>query len=193
MLVKQWPSAYISGLSAMYSIRARQRQHCYDCLVTWKTGHIVNSLPLAMSFPFILFLGGLSVMLYSISTPVALVSIIIAATVLLHLSNLILLAICDCPWKPAIFPVIFWLLAPPRRLQSAQSLRAWLKLVWRKRGRGVLAVVVERCLAIALFTAGIDIGVTFMSECMPVQFRGFLKEILRVTTNGICYSTLWKL
>lgn len=115
MLIKQWLNAYIFGLSAMHQLRSQTRQRRYDALITWRTGHIINILPLALSLCLMLFFAGLFIMLLSLSKPIALTSIaIISITLIFHLLNLILPAICDCPWKTAISPVMFRLFAPLR-------------------------------------------------------------------------------
>ena len=156
MLVKQWLNAYVFGLPATHHLRAQARQYRYDALITWRTDHIINSLPLAMSFCLMLFLGGLSIMLFSLSTPIALISIAITAVMFIfHFLNLVLPAVCDCPWKTAISPVMFRLFAPLRATPSQAQFSLWAKQI-----RKFFVVFLMGCLY----------GVSLMVWCILIVF-----------------------
>ncbi|KAJ6619841.1 hypothetical protein B0H10DRAFT_1792662, partial [Mycena sp. CBHHK59/15] len=94
MLAKQWLNAYTLGLSASHRLRAQTRQRRFDALVAWRTPEIIGALPLALSVSLLMFLAGLSVLLFTLNAPIAITcTAIIAVTALFHLCNLVLPAL----------------------------------------------------------------------------------------------------
>lgn len=122
MLVKQWLSAYTTGLPSAHHVRARVRQYRHDTLIAWRTQHIIASLPLALSISLMLFLAGLAIMLYSLSPPIAHASaVLIGITFVFHVLNFVLPAIWNCPWRTAISPIVYWTFFPIRSFSGPLS------------------------------------------------------------------------
>ncbi|KAF4604156.1 hypothetical protein EYR40_001339 [Pleurotus pulmonarius] len=138
MLVKQWLSAYLAGLPAAPHLRAHTRQHRLDTLHAWQTHHIINCLPLALSLCLILFLSGLVILLLDVSPPIGIASVVlVAVTIAFQVMNFLLPAFCNCPWKTAVSPIFFHLLAPLRRSipyirSSPRRLKTLLRLGYHR-------------------------------------------------------------
>ncbi|KAL0947436.1 hypothetical protein HGRIS_013545 [Hohenbuehelia grisea] len=108
MLVKQWLSAYLTGLPVAPRLRAHVRQYRYDTLRAWRTHDIINFMPLALSACLIIFLAGLSILLFESNRTIGILfAILVSFTVLIHTASVILPAISNCPWRTAISPVAF--------------------------------------------------------------------------------------
>ncbi|KAJ7110276.1 hypothetical protein C8R43DRAFT_904489, partial [Mycena crocata] len=71
MLIKQWLNAYSAGLPASHQLRSRMRQHRFNALIRWKTPEIIGFLPFALSVCVMLFLAGLSILLFSLNNTIA--------------------------------------------------------------------------------------------------------------------------
>ncbi|KAJ7477377.1 hypothetical protein FB451DRAFT_1033026, partial [Mycena latifolia] len=71
MLIKQWLNAYSAGLPASHQLHSRMRQHRFNALIRWKTPQIISFLPFALSVCVMLFLTGLSILLFSLNNIIA--------------------------------------------------------------------------------------------------------------------------
>ncbi|KAL0947435.1 hypothetical protein HGRIS_013544 [Hohenbuehelia grisea] len=117
MLVKQWLSAYTAGLPTTPRLRSQMRQRRYDTLCAWRTQGIINCMPLVLSCCLITFLLGLAILLLELNKTIGILfAVIVAITIVFHAMNIILPALCNCPWKTAISPIAFPLLLPLRLL-----------------------------------------------------------------------------
>ncbi|KAF8217444.1 hypothetical protein K438DRAFT_1556500, partial [Mycena galopus ATCC 62051] len=74
MLIKQWLNAYSAGLPASHQLRSRMRQHRFNALIRWKTPQIIGFLPFALSVCVMLFLAGLSILLFSLNNIIAIIT-----------------------------------------------------------------------------------------------------------------------
>ncbi|KAJ7230031.1 hypothetical protein GGX14DRAFT_344376, partial [Mycena pura] len=71
MLIKQWLNAYSAGLPSSHQLRSRMRQHRFNALIEWKTAQIIGFLPFALSVCVMVFLAGLSILLFSLNNAIA--------------------------------------------------------------------------------------------------------------------------
>ncbi|KAJ7662205.1 hypothetical protein DFH06DRAFT_987687, partial [Mycena polygramma] len=91
MLIKQWLNAYSAGLPASHQLHSRMRQHRFDALIRWKTPQIISFLPFALSVCVMLFLAGLSILLFSLNNIVAIATtIFVSIIVIFHVASLLL-------------------------------------------------------------------------------------------------------
>ncbi|KAJ7616380.1 hypothetical protein DFH06DRAFT_909023, partial [Mycena polygramma] len=91
MLIKQWLNAYSAGLPASHQLRSRMRQHRFNALIRWKTPQIISFLPFALSVCVMLFLAGLSILLFSLNNTVAIATtIFVGIIVVFHVASLLL-------------------------------------------------------------------------------------------------------
>ncbi|KAJ7114653.1 hypothetical protein C8R43DRAFT_902936, partial [Mycena crocata] len=108
MLIKQWLNAYSTGLPASHQLRSRMRQHRFDALIRWKTPEIIAFLPFALSVCVMLFLAGLSILLFSLHDTIAIATTTcIGIIFIFHLASLLLPGLCNSPWKTAVSPIIY--------------------------------------------------------------------------------------
>ncbi|KAJ6453646.1 hypothetical protein C8R47DRAFT_997574, partial [Mycena vitilis] len=91
MLIKQWLNAYSAGLPASHQLRSRMRQNRFDALIKWKTPQIISFLPFALSVCVMMFLAGLSILLFSLNSIVATATtIFVGIIVIFHVASLLL-------------------------------------------------------------------------------------------------------
>ncbi|KAJ7893513.1 hypothetical protein B0H13DRAFT_1625216, partial [Mycena leptocephala] len=116
MLIKQWLNAYSAGLPASHQLRSRMRQHRFNALIRWKTPQIIGFLPFALSVCVMLFLAGLSILLFSLNDTIAIATTtIIGIIFIFHMASLLLPGLCNSPWKTALSPLIYQTLFPLRK------------------------------------------------------------------------------
>ncbi|KAJ7743544.1 hypothetical protein B0H14DRAFT_2406948, partial [Mycena olivaceomarginata] len=100
MLIKQWLNAYSAGLPASHQLRTRMRQHRFNALIKWKTPQIIGFLPFALSVCVMLFLAGLSILLFSLNNMIAIATTTcIGIIFIFHVASLLLPGLCRSPWK----------------------------------------------------------------------------------------------
>ncbi|KAJ7720512.1 hypothetical protein B0H16DRAFT_1336046, partial [Mycena metata] len=91
MLIKQWLNAYSAGLPSSHQLRSRMRQHRFNALVEWKTPQIIGFLPFALSACVMVFLTGLSILLFSLNNTIAIATTTcIGIIFLFHVASLLL-------------------------------------------------------------------------------------------------------
>ncbi|KAJ7807630.1 hypothetical protein B0H14DRAFT_2381177, partial [Mycena olivaceomarginata] len=91
MLIKQWLNAYSAGLPSSHQLRSRMRQHRFNALIEWKTAQIIGFLPFALSVCVMVFLAGLSILLFSLNNAIAIATTTcIGVIFMFHVASLLL-------------------------------------------------------------------------------------------------------
>ncbi|KAJ7029667.1 hypothetical protein C8F04DRAFT_962581, partial [Mycena alexandri] len=91
MLIKQWLNAYSAGLPSSHHLRSRMRQHRFNALVEWKTAQIIGFLPFALSACVMVFLSGLSILLFTLNNTIAIATTTcIGIIFIFHVASLLL-------------------------------------------------------------------------------------------------------
>ncbi|KAI0716573.1 hypothetical protein C8Q76DRAFT_572271, partial [Earliella scabrosa] len=74
LVVKQWLQQAVSGVSGTSRQSARLRQYRLNGLIRWRVGTIVVALPIFLQLALILFLGGMTILLWTLHNTVAAVT-----------------------------------------------------------------------------------------------------------------------
>ncbi|KAH9950695.1 hypothetical protein B0H21DRAFT_505635 [Amylocystis lapponica] len=121
--IKQWLNHYTSRVSTMSRQSARIRQHRHNGLVKWHVGGMMSLLPVLLQTALIVFLIGILLLLWQLNIPVACVTTVLVAVLLLFtLTTLVLPAFAeDCPYKS---PQAWWFFLFWQWIQSLRSTTA---------------------------------------------------------------------
>ncbi|KAG6834675.1 hypothetical protein H0H93_008102, partial [Arthromyces matolae] len=100
--------AYVEVVSGDAKTQAMLRQFCFDGLVRWKLGSIIEGLPLILHSSVAMFLVGLSLYVSQISVPIStMISVITAGTFVFYLAtSTIPVFFLDCPFRISSLVVV---------------------------------------------------------------------------------------